>query len=141
MSQKTGLGIRIRAARRAVDLSVTDAAAALGVKQQQWNKWENEGVVPSDKYRLRIAGVLHVDPVEFLSWIADESQAQAVDQRRELLNARAELSETVKVMRDFVEQYQELGHTYRRLDETSELMLELLREVLDILKKKPGGRG
>lgn len=90
---RTGLGERIRAARLAAGLTATAAAERLDVKQQQWNKWENDGVIPSEKYRECIADALEIDRGEFSDWVIDALEQRDADKTQELVVARRDIAQ------------------------------------------------
>jgi len=95
---RSGLGNRIRAAREAAGLTVTAAADRVGVKQQQWDKWENQGVIPSDQYRGYIAEVLGIDRVEFDGWIINAVEQRYADKAQELVVANRDNAELRKML-------------------------------------------
>lgn len=99
-------------------------ALHLAVTQQTVSNWESGASKVPDRHRRLLADILDISLADLQGWISADEETRHKATRREL-------SETVKVLERFVNQYQELGHTYRRLDETSEKMLGILQKLSD----------
>lgn len=77
---------------------MTAAADRVGVKQQQWDKWENQAVIPSDRHRGGIADVLRIDRAEFAGWIIDAVEQRDADKTQELVAARRDIAQLTKAL-------------------------------------------
>lgn len=114
-------------AREHLGLSASDVGRRLGITQQQVSNMEIGKAKIADKYRRQWSELLGIDRADLADWIAADEDAA---HRR----TKRELSETAKIMNRFVDQYQELGHTYRRLDAMMDRAVELLEEILREVK-------
>lgn len=85
----------------------------------------------ADKYRRAWAELLGIDRSDLSDWIATDEETVHRKTKRQL-------SETTEIMNRFVDQYQELGHTYRRLDSMMEEAIELLKEILREVRRDRG---
>ncbi len=62
MKKSSTLGSRIRAARIRRELTQQEAAAALGVHEVTWNRWESGLLQPTLAHLLAVAKALRIEP-------------------------------------------------------------------------------
>lgn len=127
MAQRAGE--RVEAARGAAGVSQDDVARDLGVTQQTVSNWETGQHRIPDKYRRRLAELIGVDLGTLQGWIASDEEQKNKRGQRELSETKRVFLDAVKPVERFVSQYEELGHTYRRLDETTDKILVVLEEL------------
>lgn len=113
----------LRQRREAAGLSQVELAHRLGIKQQQVSKWESGTATPGTRRLPDLARALDIDKGELLELVADASQAETANIRRD----RDHLQQLVRRFERFAEKYEELGHTY----ESNNQMLVRLSEKLD----------
>lgn len=119
-------------ARDGAGVSQEELAEAFEVTQQTVSNWEIGRHPIPDEHRRRWAEMIGIDAADLNAWIADEAEQKAKASQRELSQAKrgfSEMMKAMKVVEQFVTQYEELGHTYRQLDSNSEKILEILEQM------------
>lgn len=112
-------------------------AGALGIKQQQISAWENDGVIPSDKHRAKLARQLQVDLTELLEWIADEHESRAKAAERHAAETQSELDQVLSEMREVIQENRDIndqiGRDVAELRSNFEEISKQLRAVSEAL--------
>lgn len=155
MAGKEGVGAFGQPFKAAMDRAgVTQAAIArsLDVRQQQISKWINGQTLPRGR-ATDLARILAVDEIEVMGWLnagemerAEAGRHEAKKARRREDDAHDRANQVLGIVERFVDQYQNLGHTYQRLDQrvddvsTRLTRVEQLLEELTALLRQQRGR-
>lgn len=113
-SKREALANYLKRALAATDFKrQLDLGKAVGVGQQQISEWLSAKAIPSQKYTRALAKHLKVSELDLQRLVNDalEEESVVVRSDRDLL-----LAKLTKVG-EFVDQYEELGHTYRSMAE------------------------
>ena len=116
---RQALSTYLRQARAAAGFKKQkDLAAATGLSQQQISAWEAGRRVVPPKHARVLSRELHVPEVELLRLIGEAQAEETAGLRNDRRNVRVDrdlLLEKIERVGAFVDQYEELGHTYRTI--------------------------
>lgn len=94
-------------------MSQTQLAVAVGLKhQQQVSTWEARDVIPSDRYRMKLAQVLGVDINE---WIAEEYQRRYEQTADELATTKTDNERLAVMLVEAIDDFRSLADEVRTL--------------------------
>lgn len=110
MSVRQVLGARISSARRALNITQSDLAKAVGVGANQVSRWERGDAMPGPRYLGPLADALHMDREELFVLAIEAGAEDATALRKE--NDRI-----IEVVKELIPQLRELLQRDRERDQ------------------------